>query len=566
MPLQWSAAHEDLTGLIGTVTLNALYCTSLQIIERINLLVETEFMNREYDTSYLARDNYDSCTPTKTGNSRTKIKACELFGLSISPDWTDSVRHVKMYKNILVALLMDKEWAATDNAKLISIFVGALTKISSIFDKISMKELSAGPLSNTSMSHSNELDVLRNLRDELRVTLEIHKNDLQYTTYGGTEDIWIIKPVGLSCGEKIVCARNLLGVLTAARDLLYKCVVQKYIERPLLVRKTRKFDIRQWVLVTSIDPLIIYGFSECYLRLSAESFSLTDESLLCPTVHLCNHAIQKNRIEIEDVHRRREVLNEGADASKTASAFYYDTMMSQSQFEEELQLKSDVGSGTVFEEKILPHIKRITVKTLQSVRDKVHRDGSGFEWLGLDLMVVESNPDENVSVSDSSSMRDYEVLLLEVNVSPDISLSTPITERLVGPAVEDLFELLLEEGAADNPVAAATSRIAPRNMGVLTEDNMRTDVPPSSEPTALRWNLWFLGPPCGKREHLAFGRAKSDVAFLGNRVDYLPRKVQCADRIIEILKYSMNTSVGDPLPLLRATDEEIKCEDEEDEI
>ena len=574
MPLQWSAAHEDLTCLIGMVTLNALYCVSLQIIERINLSIEANTNNRKCDSSHLARDGTSHCISSQTGNSKAKIKISEMFWLNISPDYTDSDQHIKMYHDIYVALMMDKDWAATGNAKIISIFVGALTKISSIFDKINVKELSSAPLSNTSLPlklpHSAEFDALRYLKDELQVTMVLNKNDLQYTTYGGTEDIWIIKPVGLSCGEKIVCARNLLGVLTAAQNLHYKCVVQKYIERPLLVRKTRKFDIRQWVLVTSIDPLIVYGFSECYLRLSAESFSLSDESLRCPTIHLCNHAIQKNKFEIADVHRRREVLDECADISKIAPPFYYDTMMSQSQFEEELQQNmvastiSHIASGTIFEKKILPHIKGIAVKTLQSVRDKLHRDGQGFEWLGLDLMIIESNPTENICHSDSTSERDYEVLLLEVNVSPDISLSTPITERLVGPAVKDLFQLLLEEGAADNPITAATSRLSPRNKGVLTEDDIRTEGPPSFEPAALRWNLWHQGTPCGKRDHLAFGRAKGDVAFLGNRVDYLPRKEQFADRIIEILKYSMGITVRDPL--VRTTDEEIKCDDEEDEI
>lgn len=69
-------------------------------------------------------------------------------------------------------------------------------------------------------------------------------------------------------------------------------VIQKYIEKPLLIDE-RKFDIRLWILVDACDlkDQKCYLFKEGYIRMSSHKFTLCDESIEKPFIHLTNNAV-----------------------------------------------------------------------------------------------------------------------------------------------------------------------------------------------------------------------------------------------------------------------------------
>lgn len=111
------------------------------------------------------------------------------------------------------------------------------------------------------------------------------------------KNIWIIKPGELSnCGRNIMVAQDFNDIKSCILESYDNSnaerptvIVQKYIERPLLVFR-RKFDIRVYAMLTSINGRLKgYYYEDGYIRTS--SFYYTMRNLSNKYIHLTNDAI-----------------------------------------------------------------------------------------------------------------------------------------------------------------------------------------------------------------------------------------------------------------------------------
>ncbi|KAJ8979031.1 hypothetical protein NQ317_003134 [Molorchus minor] len=239
------------------------------------------------------------------------------------------------------------------------------------------------------------------------------KEHWRYMDMDGMMNIWILKPINGSQGVGIHICRTLkyiLGVIKSNPNRRY--IVQKYIERPLLIYNT-KFDIRQWFLISSSVPLTIWIYKHSYLRFSSQTYSLRK---LHESIHLTNNSVQ---------------CRYGKYQKDIALPTY--NMWDSSQFKNYL---SDIGYPNVFNEIIYPGMKQCIIAAVLIHREKLDRRRNCFELQGADFILTE----------------DFKPWLLEINSSPALHASTPVTAKMCPAVLEDVVKVIIDH-AKNNRVS-----------------------------------------------------------------------------------------------------------------
>ncbi|XP_022097869.1 tubulin--tyrosine ligase-like isoform X2 [Acanthaster planci] len=260
------------------------------------------------------------------------------------------------------------------------------------------------PANNNNASKVNHCSTSRDWLRQLRLS-KLHSDDREEfqacwekTRQARQGSVWIAKSSSGAKGKGILISQDPAELVAFVDSQTEAHVVQKYIEKPLLLTGDRKFDIRCWVLLD--HEYNIFMMREGVLRTSSEPYIADD--LKNVTSHLTNHCIQ-------------EACAQNYGKYEDGNEMFF------KEFNRYLQDRYNKS----MEDTILPQIRHIIRQCLTVIKEEVSTEGLGyqsFQLFGFDFVLD----------------MDFKVWLIEVNGSPACA------QRLKSQLVEGIICLVID--------------------------------------------------------------------------------------------------------------------------
>ncbi|XP_027849820.2 tubulin glycylase 3A-like isoform X1 [Aphis gossypii] len=222
----------------------------------------------------------------------------------------------------------------------------------------------------------------------------------------GDTNLWIVKPSNRCSGIGITLERRLNNILKTIKEpnkLNKTYIIQKYIEKPLLIFNV-KVDLRQYVLVTNTYPMQIWMYKEGYVRFCSKKFTVQD---LCEEVHLSN-------VRVQSINRKYRVHGVPEEC-----------MWDFAQFKEYLK---SIEKGDKWHTSIYPTIcETISTILIKSFKQNIGKTFA-FQLFGADFILTEH----------------FEPWLIEINSNPGLNPTTSIIARIATMLLKDIIKVTVD--------------------------------------------------------------------------------------------------------------------------
>ncbi|XP_070140295.1 tubulin monoglutamylase TTLL4 isoform X2 [Drosophila kikkawai] len=219
---------------------------------------------------------------------------------------------------------------------------------------------------------------------------------------------WIVKPPASARGTGIRIV-NKWSQFPKDRPL----VVQKYIERPLLINDN-KFDMRLYVVLTSINPLRIYMYKDGLARFASVKYSSELSNLDERCMHLTNYSINK----FSQNYAKNEDFNACQGHKWTLQSLW-----------------SCLENRGVNTKRLWATLRNLVIKGIvsgESGLNRMYRQNVNFRYNCFELFGFDVLLDENLVP-----------WLLEINISPSLHSELPLDLHVKGPLIQAVLNTAL---------------------------------------------------------------------------------------------------------------------------
>jgi len=326
------------------------------------------------------------------------------------------------------------------------------------------------------------------------------------------KSIWIIKPSASSCGRgiRLIHPGN-LNTLPSNKS----AVVQRYLERPYLING-HKFDLRLYVVLTSVDPLRIYLFEHGLARFSTHKYTL--KNLKSRFTHLTNYSVNKKS--------KHFVANEDPEQDGTGSKWSLGALWRH--------MEGELGVERTAQAK--EDIKDLIVKTLVAAEADItpslarlnRTRGLCYELFGFDVLL-------------DAGLKPW---LVEVNISPSLMGSSPLDRQIKGQLMADVFHLV--------GFVPYDERAVRKDQKVEKANKLRgVSSGRAKQQLARRQDAWRRNPSPDAIDLSELCEDDWDIVFESmdefQRTGHFERIYPTASRVDEMLGYFQSTRFNDVL-------------------